>query len=245
MALQFVLGLFIGSFLNVLIDRLPRNESIVGGRSYCESCKKQLQWYDLFPVLSFLFLSGKCRYCNSQIPLRLPLVELITGITFVVVFALIPLSMYVYTPFFLLIACLFIAIFFIDSINQIIPDTLLIICVGLILLLHISVNNNVLYYSVVGLCSALFFFLLFVITKGRGMGFGDVKFAFVIGFLLGFPMALFAFYAAFLSGAVVSIFLIITKKKKLKGSKIAFGPFMIVGIVAALLFSESIMKILF
>src|SRR3989344_5151514 len=84
--LIFILGIFVGSFLNVLSDRLPRNESPWKGRSYCEKCKKELAWYDLVPLLSFALLKGKCRYCHVRLSFYYPLVELTTGVMFAVVF---------------------------------------------------------------------------------------------------------------------------------------------------------------
>src|SRR3989344_6619035 len=84
----FLLGLAVGSFLNVLIDRFPRDESPFKGKSYCESCKKKLLWYDMIPVVSFLFLKGKCRYCRSPLSFYYPMVEVTTGIIFVLVYVL-------------------------------------------------------------------------------------------------------------------------------------------------------------
>ncbi|HRN96581.1 MAG TPA: prepilin peptidase [Candidatus Levybacteria bacterium] len=243
--LLLIIGSILGSFVNVLIDRLPSGKYFSRNRSFCESCKKTLKWYDLFPILSYIFLKGKCRYCKKPIPYRLPIVELLTGIGFVLIYILTPVDQLICTPFYLVLFALFVAIFFIDSMHQIIPDVLL-LCIGVItVVLHVFSGVEILPYIVTGVASTLFFLALFLGTKGRGMGFGDVKFAFVIGLLLGFPGSLVAFYAAFVVGAIVSIGLILSKRKKLKGSKIAFGPFMIVGMVIALLYAENIMALLF
>ena len=243
--LTFLIGLIIGSFVNVLIDRLPSGKFFSKPRSYCESCKKTLQWYDLFPILSYILLRGKCRYCKKPIPYRLPIVELLTGVGFVLIYILTPVDQLISLPFYLLLFSLFVAIFFIDAMHQIIPDVLL-LCIGVItVVLHVFAGVEILPYIATGVASTLFFLALFLGTKGRGMGFGDVKFAFVIGLLLGFPGTLVAFYVAFVVGAIVSIGLILSKKKKLKGSKIAFGPFMIVGMVIALLYADNIMTLLF
>lgn len=241
----FVVGLVLGSFLNVVIDRLPSGKFFSNKRSYCLSCKKTLKWYDLVPLFSYLLLKGKCRYCRKPIPYRLPFVELVTGIGFVAIFLFTPPLYYAILPFLFIIFSLFIAIFFIDAKHSIIPDILLLFLAITVFVMHIYMQQSIIPYLLVGSLSALFFFLLFVGTKGKGMGFGDVKFAFVIGLLLGFPDTIVAFYGAFVTGAVVSILLILLKKKKLKGSTIPFGPFMIIGVGIAVVLSDFLISYFF
>ncbi len=238
----FVIGTFFGSFLNVLIDRLPRNESILISRSYCESCKKKLQWLDLFPVFSYLFLWGKCRYCKAVIPLRIFIVEIITGILFV---ALTSVASPLLSPFvfflYAAIACCLVVIFFVDLEQGIISDQMLIALLILSIVLHLFVPFSTLptyFLSAVG--SFLFFLAIYLVTKGKGMGLGDVKFAFVIGLFLGFPNALFTFYLAFLTGAIVSLILVILRKKRFKKDSIPFGPFLVAGIVFTFIFGDII-----
>ena len=249
----FIFGLFVGSFLNVLIDRLPRDESFIKGRSYCESCKTQLKWYDLIPLLSFVTLKGKCRYCRIPLSYYYPIVELTTGIMFAILalfaFNNLPFTIY-HLPFislfyYLFIASCLIVIFFVDLKYGIIPDkiTYTAIAVSFAYLLHNT------YYIIPFIASALggflFFLAIFLGTRGRGMGFGDVKFAFLIGLIVGYPNIVIAFYSAFLTGAIISVILIILKKKKFKGSTIPFGPFMVIGTFVALFFSKTILKITF
>lgn len=244
-SILFLLGIVFGSFTNVLIDRLPRKESFLADRSYCEHCKHQLKWFDLCPLFSYLTLKGKCRYCHAPIPARLFLVEFLTGLSFVIVYLanpLLPIS--VLLLYFLSIIVL-IAIFFIDYYHQIIPDSLLIFLLLITITILVLQNAPILSNLVTGTVSFLAFFILFALTKGRGIGFGDVKFAFVIGLLLGFPSALIAFYAAFLTGAFISIILIVAKKKKFHGDTIAFGPFLVIGIGIAALFSHEIIQVFF
>lgn len=174
----------------------------------------------------------------------MPLVELLTGIGFVSIFALYSGDLYVF-PILLVIFSLFVAIFFIDAEQLIIPDILLVILSVVVIIFHTLTQNNLLHFIASALGASLFFLLLFVVTKGKGMGFGDVKFAGVIGLLLGFPNTVIALYSSFLIGAIVSLALIVTKRKKLKGSIISFGPFMILGVLVAILTGDFILKLFF
>lgn len=244
----FLIGLFIGSFLNVLADRLSKEESITKGRSHCDKCKKTLKWHDLIPLLSFIFLKGKCRYCRSPLSFYYPIVELTTGIMFAGVFlfvggANINFIMIINIIYYLLIVSSLIVIFFADLKYGIIPDKIIFpaILVSFLFSLftakesfEVGFVNHLL--SAVG--AGLFFLLLFLITKGRGMGFGDVKFAFLMGLILGFPNIIVALYVAFLTGAIVGIILIIWRKKRMVGTSIPFGPFLVLGTLAAIFFRE-------
>lgn len=260
----FVIGLFVGSFLNVLADRLPRGESVIKGRSHCGSCKKTLKWYDLIPIFSFVQLRAKCRYCRTPLSYYYPLVELVTGVVFVAVLFFVGGSNINSTTiiniiYYLFIVSSLIIIFFVDLKYGIIPDiiTFFAILVSIFFLLFTSKESWFLrqmadqpatfevgfvnhLLSAVG--SFLFFLAIFLVTRGRGMGFGDVKFAFLIGLILGFPKIIAGLYLAFLTGAVVSIILIIAKKKKFKGSTIPFGPFLAIGTFLALFWGEAIIK---
>ncbi|MEK7502383.1 MAG: prepilin peptidase [Patescibacteria group bacterium] len=268
----FILGLSIGSFLNVLIDRIPQGLSPFKGRSYCDKCKKTLKWYYLIPLISYLYLKGKCRYCKAHISFYYPLVELITGVMFVILFLRLgnlPFTIY-YLPslnfqfsifnfqfilnyfYYAFILSSFIVIFFTDLKYGIIPDKILYPAVVIFTIYHLSftiyspivnhqssIINNI--FSGVG--AFLFFLALYVVTKGKGMGFGDVKLAFLIGIVLGFPKIITALYLAFLTGAIVGSILIIWRKKKLKGGTIPFGPFLIIGAVLSLFFGEKILRL--
>lgn len=245
----FLFGSAIGSFLNVLIDRLPRGENILIARSRCESCSKTLAWYDLIPVFSYLLLSGKCRYCKTKIPKRIIFIELLTGITFILTyfyyFSYLAQSNLLYFIFILILISCFLVIFFTDLQFGIIPDEILVVILLTSVVFNvINMPALIIQNFITGLSSASFFLLLFVITHGKGMGFGDVKFSFVIGFLLGFPEAIFAFYSAFLTGALVSLILIIVGRKKFKGDTISFGPFLVLGVLIAVVFGEKIIGML-
>ena len=262
MFLLFLIGIFVGSFLNVIINRLPRKETIIKGRSHCESCKKELAWYDLIPLLSFMLLRGKCRYCNKQLSLYYPIIEFSTGILFVLVYAFVNFQFSIFNfqsisqflifnslifnpqslislVYYLFIASSFIVIFFEDLEFGIIPDKVIFPAVILSLFYFLIVNPQSLFInliSAIGTCA--FFLILFLITKGKGMGFGDVKLAFLLGLILGFPKIILALYLAFLTGAFVGIILILWKKKKSIREAIPFGPFLIAGALTSLFLGD-------
>lgn len=241
----FLYGITIGSFLNVLADRLARNESVVKGRSHCESCKKTLGLLDLIPVFSFLFLRGKCRYCKAKLSWYYPVVEITTGILFVYTFWwLQPNSMFINSLYYFFVVSSLIVIFFADIKYGVIPDKIIFPAIIITFFYQLYTTYYMLPTTLLSAIGAfVFFFLIFFLTRGRGMGFGDVKFAFLIGLVLGFPNIIVAFYIAFLTGAFISLILIAGGKKKLRGSTIPFGPFMVFGMFVALYFGEYIQQL--
>lgn len=232
----FIIGLCVGSLLNVLIDRLPKGESIWIDRSRCDHCKKKLRWYELIPLLSFLMQSGRCRRCHKKFSLQYPLVELTTGLGFVHFYAQGPaLSL-------MLIFGSLLVIFVADLKYMIIPDSMVVVgvigAIGGIWSRGAGIGEN----AMAGVGAALFFLVLFLITRGRGMGFGDVKLAFLLGLWLGYPKIVVGLYAAFLTGALVGVILILKGNKSLK-SKIAFGPFLVLGATVAALYGDVLLKL--
>jgi len=263
----FVLGLFVGSFLNVIIDRLPRKETIAKGRSHCEFCKKELTWYDLIPLFSFLFLKGKCRYCHKSIGVFYPIIEFSTGILFLTTFVFVyglnfqfsifnfqSISQFlifnslIFNPqtlislvYYLFIVSSFIIIFFEDLKFGIIPDKVIFPAIIITLAYLFTIHNSLFIIHLSSAFGAFAFFLaLFLITRGKGMGFGDVKLVFLLGLILGFPKIILALYIAFLTGALLGIILILWKKKKSIKESIPFGPFLIMGSLIALFWGEFI-----
>lgn len=240
----FLLGLCVGSFLNALIDRIPRNESVFKGRSYCEKCNKKLGAFDLIPVLSFILLKGRCRYCHFPISFYYPVIELTTGILFVLSSIFLPTFNFQLSIFNFFIISSLIVVFFTDLRYGIIPDKVLypaIILSSVFLIFNSQLST--LNYLASALGAFLFLLILFLITRGRGMGFGDVKLVFLMGLILGFPKIIIALYLAFLTGALVSIILVIWGKKKLKGGIIPFGPFLVLGTLAAFFFGEKMIDL--
>lgn len=287
-ALGFFVGLVLGSFVEAAAKRVLKKESLKG-RSYCPSCKHKLGWYDLFPVLSFILLRGKCRYCRKPIPSESLWVELVFGlVTAVLFFTLPPLEnwplqqfvlrdslFYLTIVFKLFVVCVLGIVFLTDLRTGLIPDAVtypassaafiyLIISSGLdSLFFYQNLLNNPLgkylmspysgYFtdslqriwasagwSVVGaLGVSSFFALLIVLTRGKGMGWGDVKYAVFLGLALGFPSVLAAVFLAFLSGAVFSLGLIVLRKKRF-GQTVPFGPFLSLGAFLTLLWGNQI-----
>lgn len=222
--LFFVFGLFVGSFLNVLIYRIPKDEGFLAGRSYCDNCKKNLNWYDLIPLLSYIALKGKCRFCKNKISRQIPLVELLTGIFFVLALLKYPL-LDISFIFYILVICSFLVIFFTDLGKGIIPNKIL-YPTFVIILIYVFSNQNLINHLISSFASFIFFFLIYFLSKGKGMGFGDVKFAAVLGLLLGFPLVITCFYIGFLTGGIVGLILVIWRKKRFKKDTIPFGPFL-------------------
>lgn len=226
--LLFFLGLALGSFISAFSFRSPRGISFIKGRSLCPRCKSQIAWYDNIPLLSFLLLSGKCRNCKKKISLRYPLIELATGLGFV----LIGLNIYLFI--FLVLETIFI----IDVEHQIIPDEL----VFLVFLVALLVPSAYSLFSslLAGFLCASFLLLIHLATRGRGMGLGDVKFAVAGGLFVGLKLSFVWLLLAFLTGGLVAFILILVKGAKLK-DKIAFGPFLVVAIPIAVLFGDRLL----
>jgi len=248
----FILGLFFGSFLNVLADRLPEGRTLLG-RSECDTCHHKLSWNDLIPVISFIEIKGKCRYCKAPLSIQYPLSELFTAVIFLLTWILSnqwyhELNLHIIH---ISIAAVLIVMVLSDIRYQIIPDSMQ----GILLLLGVFrlISLGMLQYDMSSFAWLQYFgwavlhglivmsplLAVHIVTKGRGMGFGDVKFAFIIGFILGLWSGLGALYIGFLLGGVIGAILILTRKGKPK-SKIAFGPFLILGFYIMLFFEHDV-----
>ena len=297
----FVLGLAVGSFLNVVVCRLELTENrsrkifrerfsvglqkFFGNRSRCPRCGQVLRWYDLIPVASFIWLRGKCRYCGQKISWQYPLVEIATGLLFLLVFNNLTLSLPLISGgvgrgefsifdlasfcYLLYVFCSLIVIFVYDLKRYIIPDKIIFPAIIISLayrtfdaLTKFGFNNPSapslnLRGGWVGLCpyllsafaAAAFFAAIIILTRGRGMGWGDVKLAFLMGLILGWPNIFLALFLAFLSGALTGLALILisghrkslglamSKNYPLK-SQIPFGPFLAAATIFVALFGE-------
>lgn len=252
--LVFILGLVIGSFLNCVLYRSNQKESFLKGRSYCPNCQHTLEWYDLIPLLSFLFLGGRCRYCHKKISWQYPVVEAITGLVFVFIYNYFKINLleqgfsynFYQVIFYWLIASIFVLIFVYDLKYYLILDKFIIagiVCVlvwqGLNYSLGLLSFKEWLTYFYSGLGAALFFFCFWFFSRGQAMGFGDVKLAFFLGLLLGFPNILLAIFIGSVLGAIIGLILVGTKKKKIK-SAVPFGPFLVVGSFATIFYGSEI-----
>jgi len=244
----FLLGLCVGSFLNCVIYRLETKKTLKG-RSFCPHCKKQLETRDLIPVFSFLALKGKCRNCKKNISWQYPIVELATGIVFLLTFLVfnsLTILNLINLVFLFYIFSAMIVIFVYDLKHFLIPDKVLIpaIIITFVYIVCSSASQDfgiILNHLLASFIGFSFFFTIFAISKGQWMGFGDVKFAILMGLLLGLPNTLLALFLAFFFGAIIGVILMIFGKKGIK-SEIQFGPFLIFGSFLAALWGTKIIN---
>lgn len=247
-------GLSIGSFLNVVVYRLPLGDSVVSPRSSCPCCKTQINWFDNIPIVSFLALRGKCRHCGSLISWRYPLIEGLTGFAFGAIawtllredFSNLGLQLVRLATLLLLVA-ISIALTAIDLEHLRLPNVLLLTLFVTVLASHVvqtaivgqlsQLTNSLL--AATGLAS---FFLLVRVVAPNGMGMGDVKLAAVIGLVLGWyglHVALIGLMASFVLGGVFGVILLLSGRANGK-SRVAFGPWMIAAMWLAILFGQRV-----
>lgn len=234
--LFFIFGSAIGSFLNVVVDRTVRGEGL-GGRSYCDWCHVKLTAVDLVPIFSFLVLGARCRRCHKKLSWQYPIVEGLSGLLFAVAFwNVVQMGLFsVYFLFYsLLLVTVLIVVAVVDFKYSLIPTTYIYgLSIVALFYNYLSLPSYDFVMRVMaGFLAAAFFILIIVITRGRGMGEGDIPLAFLIGLVLGPINGMLAFFLAFLSGAIVSIFLIIFRYKNI-GQAVPFAPFLIFGFFAA------------
>jgi prepilin signal peptidase PulO-like enzyme (type II secretory pathway) len=242
----FIFGTFIGSFLTVVIDRLPQKQSIIWDRSHCDHCRRKLAWFELVPVASYFLIGGKCRTCHTPLSVWYPIIETITGALFVLIIMSIGFTNPVMIIYFFFIVAVLIAIFFTDLKYGIIPFPIVLFASVITLLYQIVFVPFVLVGSLLSAFGIFLFFLaLFLGTKGRGIGFGDVCYVVLMGLLLGFPKIILGFYLSFVIGALVSLLLIALKKKRFKGSTIPFGPFLTLGTLISFLWGDALLELIF
>jgi leader peptidase (prepilin peptidase)/N-methyltransferase len=251
-----VLGLAVGSFLNVCIDRLPADESVVRLPSHCASCKRKLQWRYLVPVFSYLWLRGRCRYCGAHIPLRILLVELATAIIFGLLTWHYGLSPQLVMA--LIYACLFLITFVIDLERQLILYAVIFPAMALAFIFSFFWDGFGAYWPHIanahldGMASALlggamglvFMILPYLISRmhygTEGMGQGDIYLAALIGLATGFPLVIVALIMGIIVGGVVAVSLLLLKLKKRK-DPIPFGPFLAAAAMVTLIWGVQIL----
>lgn len=231
--LVFVYGIVIGSFVNVLIYRLPLHQNIAVEHSHCMNCNSRLRWYDLVPLFSWLFLRGKCRYCKSKISIQYPLVEAINGFGYVLIFLIcgLNLSSILYSLCFSML----VAISVIDWRTYEIPAGLNVAILVLGIAQCVLDYKNWHTYLIGMVCVSGFLFLLFLLTKGRGIGGGDIKLMFSAGLLLGWQKIILALMIGCIIGSIIHLILM---KVSDKGRMLAFGPYLSAGIYVSMLFGE-------
>jgi len=240
----FILGLSIGSFLNVVIYRMPMEKSIIYPPSSCPNCGYRLKWYDNIPIISYLILKGRCRNCGVEISIIYPLVELLTGILFVFAFAKWGLT--IDFAFYAYFIASMIAIAFIDLKHFIIPDKINFagILMGFIFA-YLRQDFTVLDALIGGLVGSLFLFAIyFLYLKVRGiegLGMGDVKMLAFVGTFTGYFGSLFVIFVGSLLGAIIGILLLkIQGEKDLTKTVLPFGPFLAIASIIYIFFGEYI-----
>jgi len=244
--LVFLFGISFGSFLNVLIYRLPAKKSLIRPPSKCPRCESRIKFYDNIPILSFIILGGKCRHCKQRISFRYPLVEMLAGLFSVIAIYNFGLSVQGLEVAYL--SLLFLAIFFIDLDHTIIPDifTLSGIAIGLAVsfipgamigwkqsLIGIAVGGG--SFFLVGTVGEFIF-------KKEALGFGDVKYAAMVGAFLGWKNLMLMLLIASFLGSVIGLALIYFKKKKGQPTYIPFGPFLTVGAWVSIYFGDALIR---
>ena len=228
-------GLVVGSFLNVCIYRIPKQKTIVTERSHCMSCGYQLQWYDMIPVASWLALGGRCRKCKARISPQYPIVEAANGILYVVVFLANGVNLTSVVYCFLVSALIVLSV--IDFRTYEIPFgiNVFIACLGLVRLI---VHREVWYEYVIGFFAvSLLLLIILLVSKGRGIGGGDVKLMAAAGLFLGWKYVILAFILGCAYGSVIHI---IRMKVSGEGKVLAMGPYLSMGIFTALVCGENI-----
>ncbi len=248
-----LLGLFVGSFLNVCIDRLPRGQSIINPPSHCSACNHKLGILDLVPLFSYLWLRGRCRYCQAPIPLRLPVVEGTTGLLFTLLYWYInsKFGLGVELGISLTYASLLTVIFVIDLENQLVLDK--VTYPGMVLALAFSFfwpgleaisqlpgeALGRLASSLAGGALGLAVMALPFVIYRRGMGMGDVKLGALVGLMTGYPLVFVAWLLSVISGGLVGVILLAFKIKKRK-DPIPFAPFLATSAMVTLLWGQVI-----
>ena len=242
--ISILFGAMIGSFLNVCIHRLPREESIVRPGSHCPKCKTPIQYYDNIPLLSYLLLRGKCRYCQASISLQYPIVEATTALSSFFLFITFGVSLsFVY--YFTFVAAL-IVITVIDLYYQIIPDVISLPGIGVGLLGALVVPQVTFLNALIGVIAgggSLFLVATIYqwLFKREGMGGGDVKLLAMIGAFLGWKAVILTILLSSFIGSIVGITLMLIKGRDFKYA-IPFGPFLAVGAVIALFWGEEMIR---
>ena len=244
--LAFAIGASVGSFLNVVADRLPDGRSLVSPRSYCEACNKPLTSLDLVPILSYFGLRGRCRHCGAGIPARVVVVEAAAGLLFTVAYLRYGLGL----DFVVLCAALslLLVVGIIDLergliLNRVVYPSILVLLVVAPFWSELGLprtffGNEGLFFSllnsVLAGLGAFLFFMGITLAYPQGMGGGDVKLAGLLGLLLGYPGVLIGLWISIISGGAFAVALLLTKKKGRKDA-IPFGPFLSLGAVVVLL----------
>lgn len=233
-------GLIIGSFLNVCIYRIPKGDSIAFPPSHCFNCGKKIKWYDLFPVISYIILGGKCRFCKDKISIRYPLIELATGVLFAALylsygFSIELLRYAILIPFLIVIGMIDLDTTDVYDVTVFIGIACGIIFIGYTVIMH----GDFLSFIYGGLLAGGVITLIILLTKG--MGWGDAEICLLCGLFLGLKLTIVMMMLSFIVGGIVGIFLIVTKIKSRK-DYIPFGPFIAAASIMTIFLGNNIIN---
>jgi len=239
-----LLGLIVGSFSNVCIYRIPKNESIIFPASHCPKCLKTIKPIDNIPLLSYILLKGRCRHCKSKISIQYPIVELLTGLIYLIIYLIYGFT--IQSLIYIILSSALIIIAFIDLNEQIIPDVISLpgIAIGFILsffVTYISFVDSILGIAVGGGIILIIGLGGSVIFKKEAMGGGDIKLVAMIGAFLGYRYIIISLFLGFFLGALTGIILIMAKIKS-REDVVPFGPFIVLGSFITLLGGEQIIS---
>lgn len=239
----FIFGLILGSFFNVCIWRIPREESIVKPGSHCTRCNAEIKWYDNIPVLSYIILRGKCRKCGEPFSVRYAAIELLTGILYALTYHY--FGFQIFTIFVLIYISFMIIMSFIDIDHFILPDrfTLTLIPLGILasfFRIDFSWTDSLIGILTGGGLIFLFSGLYYLLKKTPGMGGGDIKLMAGVGAYLGFSNTLLTLLIGTLSGTVIALPYVFLKKKKMD-SMLPFGPFLALAAIICLFWGDVIL----
>lgn len=233
----FLYGIVIGSFLNVCIYRIPKKEDIVKVRSHCMNCGYKLEWYDLVPLFSYLFLKGRCRKCKTKLSVQYPLIEAANGILYVVIVLINGAN--VESLLYCLLASALLTLSVIDFRTYEIPIGINIFILALGLIRVVTDYSDWLNYLIGLLCVSTFLAVIYYASKGRGIGGGDVKLMAACGLVLGWKLIILAFFIGCILGAVIHV-----ARMKISGEShvLAMGPYLSAGIFIAMLWGNRIIE---
>ena len=242
----FILGLLIGSFLNVCIYRIPRGESIAYPPSHCTSCGNKIKYYDLIPVLSWIFLRGKCRKCNEKISSRYALIELTTAILFLLTYFEYGVSIYLLKFLILIPFLIVIAMIDYDTMDVYTTTTWCAIAMGIVLLgVNFYLGEPVdiyIYGAILGAGTITLIILLSKLILGsEGMGWGDAEICGLCGLFLGLKLTIVMMFFSFIIGGVIGVYLLWFKKKSGR-SEMPFGPSIIISALLIMIWGDRILN---
>jgi len=232
-----LLGLFVGSFLNVCIDRLPQGQSIIHPRSHCAACNRKISNLDNIPIFSYLWLHGRCRYCHAPIPIRLPIIEGLTGLLFALLYWKFGLGLGLSIS--LVYISLLTIVFVIDLENQLVLDKVIYPGIALALAFSFFWPGLGVVSSLAGGAIGMAAMALPFIIYRRGMGMGDVKLGALVGLMSGYPLVFVALLLAVITGGLVATLLLVFKIKK-RSDPIPFAPFLATAAMVTLLWGQAI-----